>query len=195
MTDLPWPHAGCRVHHLGLGDRPDPRASPNAPRARHTAGRGAPIDAAPPRRPDRPLSTAPSPRHHAGTCGVGGSPTGASDGAPPASPPPTGTAVRAAHETRERGGGHAAARRSVLAGRRSCRIRDRPQSNFLSRAGEYAGFVVSGRRAVTRRGHGVIQRIRRTEWNQCRNGCDQRPALLQQQPQRSSTGHRIVRLS
>jgi hypothetical protein len=61
------------------------------------------------------LRTAPTLRRHAGTCGVGVSPTGASDRSPPASPPPTGPAVLTAHEARERGGGHAAAHRSVLA--------------------------------------------------------------------------------
>lgn len=40
------------------------------------------------RRPDRPLSTAPPAPRHAGTCGVGVSPTGASDRTLPASPPP-----------------------------------------------------------------------------------------------------------
>ena len=61
------------------------------------------------------LRTAPTPRHHAGTFGVGGRPTGATDWSPPASLPPTVTAVPTALEAREQVGGHAAARQSVLA--------------------------------------------------------------------------------
>jgi len=53
------------------------------------------------RRPDRPLRTAPSPRHHAGRSDGGGRPTGATEWSPPASPH-TGTAVLTAHEARER---------------------------------------------------------------------------------------------
>ena len=107
VPDLPWPHAGRRVHHPSLGDRPDPRACPDPRRARGARWAAEPpIDAGPhesgrvtraarPRCLDRPLSTAPSPRHHAGTFGVGGSPDGASDRSPQASPP-SGIAVIAA---------------------------------------------------------------------------------------------------
>ena len=148
------PHAGRRVHHPGLGDRPDPRASPDPRRARG-ARRAAepPIDAGPHEpgrvtraaRPDRPLSTAPSPRHHAGTFGVGGSPTGASDRSPPASPP-TGSAVLTAHEARERGGGHAAARLSVLA-RSAITPYTRPTPIEFPIQGEYAfGLTINGER-------------------------------------------------
>ena len=100
VSRLPRRDADRRVHHADVGDRPDPRGSPDPRRARG-ARRAAepPIDAGPHepgrvtraarprRRPDHPLSTAPSPRHHAGTRGVGGgSPTGPSDRPPPASP-------------------------------------------------------------------------------------------------------------
>jgi hypothetical protein len=104
VSHLPPRDADGRLHHPAIGDRPDPRAPPHPrlpcgardPRRREEP----PIDAGPRepggvtrptsvgRRPDRPLSTAPPPRRHAGTFGVGGGPTGATDGPPPASLPP-----------------------------------------------------------------------------------------------------------
>ena len=72
------------------------RISGPAPRARRGGLRSPPWTRAPGqgrvtrtarRHPDCRLSTVPSPRHHAGTFAVGGSPTGASDLSPPASPP------------------------------------------------------------------------------------------------------------
>ena len=54
------------------------------------------------------------PQTHAGTFGVGGSPTGATDCPPPASLPPTAPAIPPALEAPERAGGHAATRQSVL---------------------------------------------------------------------------------
>ncbi len=133
------------VQYATVGDRPDPHPPPHARGARGPSWRAEPpiIDAGPRepgrltraararRHPDRPLSTAPSPRHHAATFGVSGRPTGASDRAPSASPP-TGTAVRTAHEARERSDAHAAARRSVLAPY-ARRRRDRPRFKLLSR--------------------------------------------------------------
>jgi hypothetical protein len=147
LPDLSWPHAGRRVHHPGLGDRPDPRASPDARRARgaRRAAESA-IDAGPHepgrvtcvarrgRRPDRPLSTAPSPRHHAGSFGVGGGPTGAADRSPPASPPPRSPPCsRPARRAREAAGTPPPVGRCAR-GRRSRRLLDRPQSSFLSSA-------------------------------------------------------------
>ena len=64
-----------REAHAGPRSPPSPGRVARAARPR------------PRRRSNRPLRTAPTPRHHAGTCGVGVSPTGASDWAPPASPP------------------------------------------------------------------------------------------------------------
>ena len=101
VSHLPRRHANRRLHHPDVGDRPDPRAPPDPRRARG-ARRGAepPINAGP-REPGgvtRPtpvrrrsachLSAVRTPRHHAGTFGVGGGPTGATDWPPPASLPP-----------------------------------------------------------------------------------------------------------
>jgi hypothetical protein len=92
VPDLPRPHAGRRVHHSGLDDRPAPRASPDPRRARGVRRTAEPpIDAGPPeprhvttrrtpvrRRPDFPLRTRPpTPRDHAGPFGVRGSPPAA----------------------------------------------------------------------------------------------------------------------
>ena len=145
VPDLPWPHAGRRVHHPSLGDRPDPRACPDPRRARG-ARRAAepPIDAGPhesgrvtraarPRCLDRPLSTAPSPRHHAGTFGVGGSPDGASDRSPQASPPQWNRRYRGPTRRASEAEGTPTSVCRCSRGRRSLRIPDRPRSNFLSR--------------------------------------------------------------
>jgi len=77
------------------------------------------------------------PRHHAGTFGVGGCPTGAPDGGPRRHRSPTGTAVPTALEGHERVGGHAGTRQSVLArpviASYSRRLVDPPRLTFLAR--------------------------------------------------------------
>ena len=171
VPDLPWPYAGRRVPHPGLGDRPDPHPPPDPRRARgarraaepaidaspHAPGRV--TRAAPRRRPDRPLSTAPSPRHHAGTCGVGGRPTGASDRSPPASPPPREPPFARPTRRASKAESTPPPVGRCSRGRRSCRIPDRPQSNFLSCGRVAANFVVSPtshRRAVVPATTGVL---------------------------------------
>ena len=65
MPDLPWPHAGRRVHHPGLGDRPDPRASPDPRRARGVRRAAEPLIEAGPDKPGpatRAACRAPPPR-------------------------------------------------------------------------------------------------------------------------------------
>ena len=62
-----------------------------ASREAHAGPRSPPSTRAPApvrRRSACQVSTAPTPRHHAGTVGVGGRPTGATDSSPPASLPP-----------------------------------------------------------------------------------------------------------
>ena len=48
VPDLPWPHAGRRVYYPGLGDRPDPRASPDPRRARGARRAAEPPSTRPP---------------------------------------------------------------------------------------------------------------------------------------------------
>ena len=97
------PGSGRRVHHAGGGDRPDPRPPPRPPCDDGPRRRAEfPIDAGPPRTEVRhaPPARPPTPRppheyrpptprdhagtDHAGTVGMRGSRTGASDWSPPA---------------------------------------------------------------------------------------------------------------
>ena len=148
MPVLPRRDAARRVHHPGVGDRPDPRPPPDPRRARG-ARRAAepPIDAGPrePEHDTRPtpvhprsacdLRTVPTPRHYAGTFGVGGRPTGATDGSRRHRSPHGDRRSHGPRRTRT-GGGHAAAAQTVLA--RSAiapstrRIVDPPRLKFLS---------------------------------------------------------------
>ncbi len=74
---------------------------------------------------------------------------GPSDRAPPASPPP-GTAVRPAHEARERGGEHAAARRSVLAavGDHAVYSTDPNRNSYPANRNSYRAVINKGRSNV-----------------------------------------------
>ncbi len=108
VAHLPRRDAHRRRHQPGVGDRSAPRAPPRAPPVSRTPAHGAPRRRAPPRpwarhpphAPPPPPRLAmgtrsPTPRDHAGTCGVRFRPTGAHDGSSRVSPP-TWTAVLAA---------------------------------------------------------------------------------------------------
>jgi len=146
LPDLSRAHADHRVHHPGLGDRPDPRAPPpprrdGGPRRRAESaldprtvgtGRHATARCGPP----GPLSRTPTPRSRAGTFGVRVRPTGASD-RPLRRPGAHGKRRPDGYRDAAAGGGQAAARRPALA--RSAiapyvrRILDRARLKFLSR--------------------------------------------------------------
>ena len=117
VSDLPWPHAGRRVHDPRVGDRPDPRAPPDPRRARGTPRAAEPPTDAGLREPgpvtgptavrrhhDLRVRTAPpTPRSPAGPVGVRGRPTAASPWAPPAQATPADRRSNDAHGARARG--------------------------------------------------------------------------------------------
>jgi hypothetical protein len=128
---LPWPHAGRRVAHPGVGDPPDPHPPPYPCGARDPRRREEPpSDAGPasrgtaraPRRSaDAPRITGVRPRGPATTRGpvawVAVSPRRSRGPAGPGvtRPDRRPNGPRGAQARRERGGGHAAANRAVLA--------------------------------------------------------------------------------
>ena len=145
LPDVSRAHADHRVHHPGLGDRPDPRAPPHPrrdgdPRRRAESARDPGTvwtghHATTRRGPPGPLSLTPTPRSRAGTFGVRVRPTGASDRSP-RRPGAHGPRRPDGHRGAAAGGGQAAERPPALA--RSAiapyarRILDRPRLNFLS---------------------------------------------------------------
>jgi len=60
LSDLPWAHAGCCVHHAGLGDQPDPRASPCSPCAGGPCRRAEPPSTRAPATPGPSRAACPS---------------------------------------------------------------------------------------------------------------------------------------
>jgi len=148
VSDGSRAHADHRVHHPGVGDRPDPRPpplprGPRGPRGPRRRAESA-LDprtvwtgphATSRRGPPGPLSLTPTPRPRAGTFGVRVRPTGASDRSP-RRPDAHGNRRPGGHRGAAAGGDQAAARRPALAGYAIAPyvhwILDRARLKFLS---------------------------------------------------------------
>ena len=123
-SHLPRRDAHRRLHHPGVGDRSDPHAPSPARIHGRVRRRRSPVDPrtvrtgplAPTRGgPPGPLSLTPTPRPHAGTIGVGGGPTKASDRFPLAPAPPRAPSSRAPSSGRPTGRARGAEVTSPLA--------------------------------------------------------------------------------
>ncbi len=141
VSDVSRAHAGRRVHHSGVGDRPDPRASPDPRRAR-----GALLAAEPPIDAAAGCVTRPTPVRRRPSCHLSAAPRPATTRRGPfawSAVPPERLIGPRRHrpphgDRRSHGPRGALARRrarrrpSCSRGRRSRRTLDRPQSKFLS---------------------------------------------------------------
>ena len=156
VSDLPWPHAGRRVHDPRVGDRPDPRAPPDPRRARGTPRAAEPPTDAGLREPGPVTGPTAVRRHHdlrvrtaprrpattRGRLACAAVPPRRHRGLRRPRPPPL-TAARTTLTAPGRAAGHAAAPHAVLA--RSAmapyvrRTVDRPRSKFPSRDQPDAG--------------------------------------------------------